>query len=472
MTCRFQYLIFFFVCKLLLSTPLLGAHVTVDDSLHKFSIHRIDVIGNKITKYSIITRELTFKECDLLDTVSLSAKIKQSRLNLMNTALFNFVAIHYVVDDGEIFIYIKVTERWYVWPSPILEIPDRNANIWLQMRDITRLNYGAYVVWNNFRGRRETLQFVLRFGYSERYGVSYNIPNLGKHQRSGIGLSYGYSRNHEIGYKSVDNVLLFYNDNNRYTRQEQFARIRYTYRKGIFNSQSLELRYNQTRVTDTIVKLAPNYTFNNKNNLEYLSLNYFFASDHRDYRPYPLKGWIYTLDVTQTGLGVLHDEDISFLKLESGLRYYNHFGRRFYGAYGIKGKCSRSAKQPYYVQRGLGYGDYLRGYEYYVIDGHHYAQFKSNIKYNLIKPGVIDFDYFKNDRFDKLSFAFYLNAFFDAGYVRDDLYYRENALNNEYLYSYGLGLDFVGYYDMVFRFEVARNRAKEWGFYLHYFAPI
>jgi outer membrane protein assembly factor BamA len=472
MTCRFQYLLFFFVCNLLLGTQLIAATGKVNDTLPKYTIQRIYVIGNRVTKYRIITRELTFKECDLLDTAALSAAIKQSRLNLMNTTLFNFVAIHYVIDEGEIFVYIKVTERWYVWPSPILEIPDRNANIWLQMRDFTRLNYGAYVVWNNFRGRRETLQFIMRFGYAERYGVSYNIPNLGKHQRSGIGFSYGYSRNHEIGYKSVDNVLLFYNDDKVYTRQEQFARLRYTYRKVIFNSHAVELRYNQTKVTDTIVKLAPTYTFNDRNRLEFFSLNYFFASDHRDYRPYPLRGWIYTLDATQTGLGILKDEGVSFLKLESGLRYYNHFGGRWYGAYGLKGKWSSSTQQPYYVQRGLGYSDYLRGYEYYVIDGHQYGTFKTNIKYQLVKPGVIDFDYFKNDRFDKLSYAFYLNAFFDAGYVRDALYYRENALNNTYLYSYGLGIDFVGYYDMVFRFELARNRQQEFGFYLHYFAPI
>ena len=135
------------------------------------------------------------------------------------------------------------------------------------------------------------------------------------------------------------------------------------------------------------------------------------------------------MDATQTGLGILKDEGVSFLKLESGVRYYNHFGGRWYGAYGLKGKWSSSTQQPYYVQRGLGYSDYLRGYEYYVIDGHQYGTFKTNLKYQLVKPGVIDFDYFKNDRFDKLSYAFYVNAFFDAGYVRDALYYRENALN-------------------------------------------
>ena len=442
------------------------------DSLPKYLVHRIDVIGNKITKYKIIIRELTFKECDLLDTASMNAAIKQSRLNLMNSTLFNFASIHYVIENDEYFVYITLTERWYVWPAPILEIPDRNPNIWLQKKDWSRLNYGAYIMWNNFRGRRESLQFLIRLGYAERYGLAYNIPNIGKKQRSGIGMSYGYSRNHEIGYKSFDNELLFYKDKKQYTRQEQFARLNYTYRRVIFNSHSAEFRYNQTSVSDTILTLAPTYTNNNKSNLEYFSLNYLFVSDHRDYKPYPLKGWMFTLDATQVGLGILKDENFSFLKVESGIKYYNKFIGRWYGAYSVKAKWSTSDHQPYYVQRGLGYSDYIRGYEYYVLDGNSYGLFKTNLKYQLLKPTTIDLNYMGNDRFDKLFFAFYLNAFYDAGYVKDNLYFADNKLNNSYQYGYGLGLDFVTYYDMVFRLEVARNKLGQTGFFFHYFAPI
>lgn len=471
MTIRNSYFYILLFC-IIQQVTLVAQQIPTDTGLVKYPVQKIEIIGNRVTKHKIIERELTFKECDLIDTATLAKALVQSRLNLMNSTLFNFVAIHYLLENNEITVYVSVTERWYIWPAPILEIPDRNPNVWLQMHDFTRLNYGAYVMWNNFRGRKETVQFIIRLGYSERYGLAYSIPNLGKKQRSGIGFSYGYSRNHEIGYKSFNNELLFFNDEKKYSRQEQFARVRYTYRKVIFNSHAFEFRYNQTKVTDTILDLAPTYTFNGKNNLEFFSLNYFFAADHRDYKPYPLKGWLYTLDATQTGLGILKDENFSFFKLESGIKFFNHFKGRWYGGYGLKGKWSSSTQQPYYVQKGLGYSDYIRGYEYYVIDGHNYGQVKTNLKYQLIKPNTIDFNYFKNDRFDKLSYAFYLNAFFDAGYVKDNLYFLENPLNNKWQYGYGLGLDFVGYYDMVFRLEVARNKMNEIGFFFHYFSPI
>ncbi len=446
---------------------------TNDTLATKYSVEQIIIIGNKVTKRSVILRELTFKECELTDTLSLKSRIKQSELNLMNTGLFNFSSIYYVMDQEQILVYIMLTERWYIWPVPILEIPDRNPNIWLQKKDIGRLNYGVFVDWKNFRGRKETVQLLLRFGYAERYGLAYNIPNIGKKQRSGIALSYIYSRNHEIGYKSINNVLLFYKDENQYSRQEQSARLRYTYRKGIFNSHSIELRYNQVWVSDTIVRLAPQYTFNGKNNLEYFSLNYFFAKDHRDYKPYPLKGWIYTIDITQSGFSLLKDEDLNLFKVESGFRLFNHLGKRWYSGYGLNGKWSSTSAQPYYLQRGLGYSlDYIRGYEYYVMDGSDFLLFKSNIKYQLLKPNAIDFNYFKNDRFDKIHYALYTTAFFDAGYVKDKLYFTENAMNNQWQYSYGLGLDIVTYYDMIFRVEVARNKLKQLGLFFHFYAPI
>ncbi|MCC6251194.1 MAG: hypothetical protein IT238_01885 [Bacteroidia bacterium] len=467
---RFYVLLFCFIfCKQ--SNYAWAAHNDTTQ-LAKYTIQNIFVIGNKVTKYKIIERELTFHECQYIDTVTLGKELKQSRLNLMNTALFNFVRIHYVREKEDIYIYITVTERWYIWPSPILEIPDRNPNIWLQQRDLKRLNYGAYVIWNNFRGRKENLQLLLRFGYSERFGLAYDIPNIGKKQRSGIFFSYSFSRNHEIGYKSLNNVLLFYKDPDKYTRQEQYARFKYSYRKGIFNAHSLEYRYNQTKIHDTIRLLSPTYTMNGQDYLEYFSLNYLFTSDHRDYKPYPLKGWLYTMEATQIGLGLLKNENFSFFKLESGFRFYNQFANRWYGAYAIKSKWSSSDKQPYYIQRGLGYNDYIRGYEYYVIDGSSYALFKTNLKYEILKPTIIDFNYFNDDKFDKLFFAFYLNAFFDAGITKDKLYFLENKLNNQWQYGYGLGFDMVTYYDMVFRVECARNKMNETGIFFHFYAPI
>ena len=62
--------------------------------------------------------------------------------------------------------------------------------------------------------------------------------------------------------------------------------------------------------------------------------------------------------------------------------------------------------------------------------------------------------------------------FFDAAYTEDKKYFATNTLSNKYIWGTGMGIDFVTYYDSVFRFEIAMNDLKEKGFFLHFTAPI
>jgi len=67
-----------------------------DSSLYEHPtkvIKNIQLIGNKITKEHIVLRELTFKNGDTLTNDELIAEIEQSRKNLLNTSLFNFVKV-------------------------------------------------------------------------------------------------------------------------------------------------------------------------------------------------------------------------------------------------------------------------------------------------------------------------------------------------------------------------------------------
>ena len=89
----------------------------------------------------------------------------------------------------------------------------------------------------------------------------------------------------------------------------------------------------------------------------------------------------------------------------------------------------------------------------------------------MIKKNTIDLrTLFKN--FDKFHYSLFLNAFGDAGYAIDNLNAATNPLANKLQYSYGLGLDFVSYYDLVIRFEGSINALKEPGFYINFTKPI
>ena len=467
-----------------LSTPAIASDSIIsDDSSQKinlkkeydyFIVNDIFITGNKITKRYIILRELDFKLNDTIKISELEEKFIKSKEHLLNTSLFNFVTIDATgLKENMANIKIDVKERWYTWPVPIFELADRNFNQWWETKDFERVNYGFFLNRDNFRGRKEHIALLARFGYSELYGFTYNIPYINKKQNSGIGFSFTYSRNHEINYSSGNNKQLFFKDEEHYVREEMSAKLNYTHREGVYDFYTIEGRYFKGKVGDTVLKLTNDYFTENKNTMEYLAFDFYFRSDHRDSKAYPLEGNFFDFDIVKIGTGILPKENIDMIYASFIMKKFQKFCDRLYFATSLRGKCSSQAKQPYYTQRGLGYGrDYIRSYEYYVVDGQNYGLIKTNLKFEIVKPKVQSVRAVPIEKFNTFHYALYANLFFDCGYVNDRVYSAKNPLSNEFLYGYGIGIDFVTYYDTVIRLEYSFNKNLENGFFLHFATPI
>lgn len=451
----------------------------IPDSLRaseKIVIRNISFTGNKITKERIIQRELMFSPNDTLTISALSEKIDLSHQNLMNTSLFNFVTIDTASVDGQQGLYdvnIDFVERWYVWPVPLFELADRNFSEWLNKRDLNRLNYGMSLTWNNFRGRRERVVLYTLFGYDEKYQLVYQIPYINRRQTLGIGLSGGYSRNHEIAYNSENNKEVYYKTQEHYARKQAYAYAEMYIRKDIRNKHWIKMMFTNLLVDDSVILLNPQYSYGPSVNNQYFSFYYQYRSDFRDYRQYPLKGHYFDVSLDKAGLGIMTDPSVKALHLRTNIRKYGQIKGRFYWASGFTGKVSPFGEEPYYYTEGLGYGrDFVRGYEYFVVDGQHYAILKNNLKFELVKQRVMKFNFIPTEKFNKLPYAFYLNLFADFGYASDSRNYVNNPLSNEILTGYGIGVDFITYYDFVLRVEYTINKMGQSGIYIHLIPSI
>lgn len=445
------------------------------DSLQNHSpviITDIVVTGNKVTREQIVLREVPFSLGDTVAPGKLSKYLIRTRQNLLNTGLFNFVTIVPEINENSVIVRIVLIERWYTWPIPIFEIAETNFNTWWLTRDFRRLNYGLFVTRENFRGRKEALRFKVQTGYTDQYAVQYYVPYLNKRQTIGMEATLSYYKNHEIVYKTVENKRIFYTDLENSVRQEFYARLMLSYRGGIYNTNSILLKYNAASVNDSLTKLSDNYFSDNLTNTRFFTLSYKFKRDRRDFKPYPLKGYYFDIEAVKIGTDILpKSPDVVYFT--GTFKKFWKLNDKFYFSAGGKSKYSLNRNQPYYVQRGLGYYDeQVRGYEYYVIDGQNWYMGKTNFKYQLIKPGVKNFDFIKSKKFSAFHYAFYLNLFADAGYVDDRLYFKQNPLSNQMLYGYGLGLDCVTYYDQVIRLEYSINKLGERGFFINFTSPL
>jgi outer membrane protein assembly factor BamA len=465
----------FFVCALHAQDSLFP------DTAH-YIIRDIAYSGNKQTKVFILEREISYKTGDTLTGAELKSRTKHSQENLLNTALFNFVTITPIqIPDSSgskiipLAITVVVKERWYTWPTPVFDVAEQNLNVWWRNgHNFQRASYGFFLWRYNFRGRKESIALICRFGYSQQFGGQYAVPYLNKKHTIGVTLTGTYTRNHEVSYATRNNKLVYYKDNIDRIRGETSGSMMFSYRKGVYWRQTLDLRYTNLTVNDTVTDLAPDYFAGGRSQMEYFTVSYHVTRDYRDLKAYPLRGHFEEFEITKHGLGILADEKLNILAMAAGVRGYAEFFPRIFGSGLLRGRWNPSKDIPYYHQRALGFGTYVRGYEYYVIDGESYVVAKAEMRYQLLKPHVFKVPFLPIDKFNTLHLALYTGIYADAGYVedRESVTSDYNTLGNTLLFGYGAGLDIVTYYDLAFRLEYSFNLKGENGFFVHLGAPF
>jgi outer membrane protein assembly factor BamA len=469
------YLLFLFF--LLLNVQSRGSLLLQDnskDSTGFLVIRSIKIKGNLHTQPSIILRELAFHESDTIGRTSFQRMLKAGRENIFNTTLFNFVTIDTIPLGGYpmlMDVMIHVVERWYIWPWPFFEISDRNFNSWIATTDFSRLTYGIDLTIKNVMGLNETLKFPIHYGFNQKIGFSYQIPYLDSRKTVGITFGAEYNWNHEVIIETVDNKPVYYRDPGSYPRQDFYAFMEVLLRPTFYARHTFHVSYNSWMFSDSLIRV-PGYTAGTSNHLDYFSIWYQYKNDHRDFQFYPLKGTYFDVELDQNGL---FSSTVNEFYLKSNFRKYFQIYNRWYFASGVTGKLTVTPQSPYFMQRGLGYGrDFVRGYEYYVIDGKDFILWKNNFKFALIPQREFNIDFIHTPKFSRVPFALYLNVFCDMGYVYSEVfpYDQSNTLKNSLLVGYGAGLDLATYYDIVIRLEASMNAEGTPGIYLHFTAPI
>lgn len=437
-----------------------------------FVVSKIDLQGNKVTKLSTIQREMLFCEGDTICDMDV---VKQSRENLLNTALFNFVDFDWVDDGvGSKALTISMVERWYLWPIPYLAYADRNLRSWWEAKDWTRLSYGFDLVYGNLWGLKHELDLTVIGGYNQNYGLTYDIPYLTARQRLGMRLSSGFTRDREVAYITENDKISYFKGDSEYAHESFYAFLMPYYRFGYRNTLYMQLKYDNRLFNDSLPELNPDFGNPDGTRFQYFTVTAIFKNDYRDDHNYPLDGHYLELELTKIGLGLFdYSPNLFYGKITAD--WYTPIAGRFYWASNVTAKLSDSNTAPYFLSQGLGYkNDYVRAFDLYVVDALNYAICKNNLKFEIFRPVTKHLPLIKNDRFGKIHLALYANLFFDFAYtwnvpIPDGM---STKIANEWIFGTGVGIDFVTYYDKVLRLEYGVNAMGETGFFVHLVAPI
>jgi outer membrane protein assembly factor BamA len=438
-----------------------------------FIVDKIQIEGNRKTKPYIILRELSFKVGDTLDIGSLNENFLLNHNRIFNTGLFVTVDISTDSLDNLLrVVVIKVKERWYTYPNIIFELADRNFNEWWEQRahDLNRTNYGIYFDQKNVRGRNENLKLKIQLGFTKQFEFNYSMPYINKNQKTGLSFNFAFNTNKQLAYRTFNHTLDYVNTG-EYLRKKIATSITISRRERFYKFHSLNIGFNHNIIADTIAELNPNYFFGGNTSQTYFTLRYNFVHDKRDISYYPLRGYYYRIELEKNGLTKWEDVNIFAVKFLVE-RFLEVTPRIFLGG-AFRQKVSFPSRQPYSNYRGLGYGvEYVSGYELYVIDGRHFTLSKLNLKYRLLSK-KLELKFIPIKQFNTIPFSLYFRLYSEGGHVWDNAYQQQNPfLTNTFLWGNGAAIDFVSYYDFVFRLEYSINRRGESGIFLHVKAPI
>jgi outer membrane protein assembly factor BamA len=442
----------------------------------KVVINNIFVIGNEKTKKNIILREINLQTGIFYEWEELISMIQADQKKVYNLQLFTNVEITPLLTGTEqIELLVTVTERWYIIPNIILNLADRNFAEWWtnQNRDLSRVNYGARLIHNNVGGRNEKLRIGGQFGFVRSFEMMYSKPYIDKKQKHGLTAQFSYFTQKNIQVKSSNNRQVFYqNENEEVLRKSQSALLRYTFRGSYYNFHFVTLGYSNTWINDDVFTQNPDFFLHGDNRLRFSLLSYVYRHDNRDNIAYATEGQLLNLGLNKYGL--FNSDNVQDLEFTLNANKYKRLDDRFHVVTGLSFNYFFGQQQPYTLVRGIGYNPYfIRGYELNVVEGQMVLVHKNSFRYKLFDFGFDVGDYVPLEEFSYIPFKFYLSANFDHGYVNDKNRLQENIrLTNTYLFGYGLGLDLVTLYDMVFRLEYSINNQNEGSFFINFRAPF
>jgi outer membrane protein assembly factor BamA len=228
--------------------------------------------------------------------------------------------------------------------------------------------------------------------------------------------------------------------------------------------ETFTVKFRHINVADSIISKYNSGYFNlhrNSSTRDFLEFEYKLQYNDVDNILYPLNGHTFKLLVKKRGLQL--QGGINRFSIAPEFNQYFSHPRQWYSSFRFAGEIKLPFNQPYFNQEALGYKEnYLRGQEYFVVDGVAFAFGKFDIKKKIVHFKIPTF--LNSKTYNKIPFTIYAKSFADMGYVYNQTHSR---LNNRFLYSGGFGLDIVTLYDIKLKVEYSLNQLGQKGLFLH-----
>lgn len=437
----------------------------VNDTSHLFTVKEIVIEGNRQTRPATILRELSFYEGWQYTLPDLVKRFAEAKKQLLNTQLFHEVVVSLKSLQGyDAIVEIDVRERWYIFPFPFIKTVDRSFGEWVkeQNMDWERVNYGIRITHNNTTGRNDKLSLYFMNGYTKQFSFSYRGLMLDKKQQWTAALGFATGKNKQLDYITTDNKRQFFKDESDFVHSftRSFAEV--SYRRAIKTKHTFGVSYNAEAVPDTILTINPTFSPHQQKTLRYPEFYYTLSHFNVDYIPYPTKGYAAEFSIRKRGW----NNQMNLWQLTTKTSANWPLSDKYFFNLRLAGGIKLPFKQPYVNQQFLGFNDmFMQGYEYFVINGVAGGYTKAIFSREIVNT-KFRIESQKIKKLNNIPFRMYGKIYGNVGYVYNPQP-GDNELCNKMLYSGGVGLDIITFYDFIIRLEWSFNQLGQNDIYLH-----
>lgn len=435
----------------------------------KYFISYIKFSGNQRTQDSTMLREMSLSAGDVLHLTEIDRQLKHSISRLTNLGLFTDIKAkhHYEEDSNELGIEIIVKEGLFIIPIPIIELADRNFNVWWtdHKRDFKYLNLGLNLKLRNITGNADELSLLAQWGYDRRFMTRYLSPYFDDDRKWRFILDAFYGANKEVITLTKNGQPEYLRDEDQYLLNRLETKMSFLYRPYLKRSYILTFGYIYNSIEDEVYEVNPQF-FNHHTFQRYSQVKFEFIHEERNNKYFATDGWYLYLAAIKNGW--ISTDQLNSTEIEGDFYYHHQISDHWSWNSGLQARMRYSKEQfPYYNMNNLSTERiYIRGYEYHHIEGNNIGLVKSGITRKIFDRPIYwgKIMPFKNYREMNSKLFLSLNA--DYGYVSDD-HYQTSDFVNKNLFGGGLGLNFLFYNQFSCSFELSMNQKKEIGLFFH-----
>jgi outer membrane protein assembly factor BamA len=311
----------------------------------------------------------------------------------------------------------------------------------------------------------ETLNLSFGVGYEPFISVSYLNPWIFGKKHYFFQTSFKYSRTYPRSIGNADSTGVIFNKNEvpTYIMNDIMGDARIGKYFGQNTSVSALLQFNSIYTS----QYEPGRTVSENGIDAFPSVGLDFTYDTRDYSKFATFGSYYYLKLSRSG--IFH-KNIDLNKFRFDLRRFIPIKLSKDYALVLAGRINSvlsfgGGEVPVYLKESIGYDNYIRGWDNFVLMGEDKMFGSLELRIPLIKPfyvkGSNHFIIRKLPLANKFSYRYgvYATLFFDFGGVWGR---KENIYDTQFKNGFGAGLNFLLPFDFVGRVDFGiRNIRKD-----------